>query len=434
MTRYLLTRLALMPLTLVLAQLVLFVILNLAPGRMGDADDPASTAERRASERVFREQFGLDRPMLINTRAWVSREEVVGLLDRAGTGAGAAAARARDAAEAELELGDLGRHAVPHLVEIVASDPPSSPRYALAAAHLALAVGRTPPEGWPAWWAANRAAYEARPLAQLVLDTRFARFWQNVLALDFGRSFIDRTPVLPAIVQRLQVSVVLGLVSILLAYALAIPIGVYSAARAGTPLDLGLTGVMFVLYAAPPFFVATVLLEVFAGGQPFRWFPPAGFASLDHVPRTTLDHLRDVGWHLVLPVLTYTAAVLAALSRYARAGVSEVIRADHVRTARAKGLPELVVLVRHVARNGMIPVLTLLGGLLPALVSGSVVIEVVFGVPGVGLYLYDAINLRDYNAVMGVLVIVSAATIVGTFASDVAVALADPRIRLDAGR
>ncbi len=422
MIRYVLTRLALMPLTLVLAQLLLFVILNLAPGRSGDADDPAGTADRRASERVFREQFGLDKPMLINTRAWTSREEVRVLLDAAAGGD----ARAR--AEAELALSDLGRHAAPHLVTMVDDAAPA--RAAAAREYLALLAGEQP--SWPAWWEAHRAEYEARSLGDLVLDTRFARFWRNVLALDFGRSFIDRTPVLPAIVQRLQVSVVLGLVSILLAYALAIPIGVYSAARAGRPLDVALSGALFVMYAAPPFFVATVLLEVFAGGHPWRLFPAAGFASLDAVPRTAVDHVWDVAWHLVLPVVTYAAAVLAALSRYARAGVAEVIRADHVRTARAKGLPEIVVLVRHVARNGMIPVLTLLGGLLPALVSGSVVIEVVFGVPGVGLYLFDAINLRDYNAVMGVLVIVSAATIVGTFASDIAVALADPRIRLEA--
>lgn len=423
MGQYVLTRLLLMPLTLVLSLLLLFVLLNLAPGQAGDTEDPGAARERRESERAFREQFGLDQPIVLNTRPWTDEPALRALLARVDH------AEPRVRGEAQRELEELTPYAVPQLYAVAQSGeaaPSSEARHAAAA--LAQRFGE------PGWRSIDPAAHVRRSVGTLLLDTRFARFWRNVLALDFGRSFVDRSPVLPGILARLQVSVVLGLVSILLAYALAIPLGVYSAARAGRPLDRALTTLSFVLYAAPSFFVGTVLLEALAAGHPWRLFPAAGFASLDHTPRTLLEHAADVGWHLVLPVATYTAAVLAALSRYARAGVAEVLRADHVRTAYAKGLPELVVLVRHVARNGMIPVLTLLAGLLPALVSGSVVIEVVFGVPGVGLYLYDAINQRDYNVVMGVLVIVSAATIVGTLLSDVAVALADPRVRLGRAR
>lgn len=423
MGQYVLTRLLLMPLTLVLSLLLLFVLLNLAPGQAGDTEDPGAARERRESERAFREQFGLDQPIVLNTRPWTDEPALRVLLARVDH------AEPRVRGEAQRELEELTPFAVPQLYAVAQSGEVSpSPAARHAAAALAQRFGE------PDWRAVDPAAHDRRSASTLLLDTRFARFWRNVLALDFGRSFVDRSPVLPGILARLQVSVVLGLVSILLAYALAIPLGVYSAARAGRPLDRALTTLSFVLYAAPSFFVGTVLLEALAAGHPWRLFPAAGFASLDHTPRTLLEHAADVGWHLVLPVATYTAAVLAALSRYARAGVAEVLRADHVRTAYAKGLPELVVLVRHVARNGMIPVLTLLAGLLPALVSGSVVIEVVFGVPGVGLYLYDAINQRDYNVVMGVLVIVSAATIVGTLLSDVAVALADPRVRLGRAR
>lgn len=423
MGQYVLTRLLLMPLTLVLSLLLLFVLLNLAPGQAGDTEDPGAARERRESERAFREQFGLDQPIVLNTRPWTDEPALRALLERVDH------AEPRVRGEAQRELEELTPYAVPQLYAVAHSgeaSPTSEARHAAAA--LALRFGE------PAWRSLDPAAHDRRSAGTLLLDTRFARFWRNVLALDFGRSFVDRSPVLPGILARLQVSVVLGLVSILLAYALAIPLGVYSAARAGRPLDRALTTLSFVLYAAPSFFVGTVLLEALAAGHPWRLLPAAGFASLDHTPRTLLEHAANVGWHLVLPVATYTAAVLAALSRYARAGVAEVLRADHVRTAYAKGLPELVVLVRHVARNGMIPVLTLLAGLLPALVSGSVVIEVVFGVPGVGLYLYDAINQRDYNVVMGVLVIVSAATVVGTLLSDVAVALADPRVRLGRAR
>ena len=423
MGQYVLTRLLLMPLTLVLSLLLLFVLLNLAPGQAGDTEDPGAARERRESERAFREQFGLDQPIVLNTRPWTDEPALRALLARVDH------AEPRVRGEAQRELEELTPYAVPQLYVVAHSgEAAPSSEASHAAEALALRFGE------PRWRSIDPATHDRRSAGTLLLDTRFARFWRNVLALDFGRSFVDRSPVLPGILARLQVSVVLGLVSILLAYALAIPLGVYSAARAGRPLDRALTTLSFVLYAAPSFFVGTVLLEALAAGHPWRLFPAAGFASLDHTPRTLLEHVADVGWHLVLPVATYTAAVLAALSRYARAGVAEVLRADHVRTAYAKGLPELVVLVRYVARNGMIPVLTLLAGLLPALVSGSVVIEVVFGVPGVGLYLYDAINQRDYNVVMGVLVIVSAATIVGTLLSDVAVALADPRVRLGRAR
>jgi len=403
MGRYIALRLLLMPLTFALALLVLFVVLNIAPGRTSEGE--GSSEAQRESDRVFREQFSLDRPLLFSTRAWTDAADVRALLD----GMRASDPKRRDRAAQAFD--DLGAYALLPLTELV-----PEPDAVFWLANLSKRSAIPPPPTWSSFF----------------LDTRLAKFAENVLTLDFGRSFVDRTPVLPAILARLRISVVLGLMSILLAYALAIPIGVLGAAQPGKPFDLVTTTVLFALNAAPTFFVGTLLLELFAGGRPWRLFPASGFVTLGVGPQTTIDVLRDVTWHLVLPVATYGAATLAALSRYARAGVIDVIRADHVRTARAKGLPEVVVLVKHVARNGMIPLLTLLGGLLPALVSGSVVIEVVFGIPGVGSYLYDAINLRDFNAVMGVLVIVTAATIIGVFLSDIAVALADPRVRLGA--
>jgi peptide/nickel transport system permease protein len=146
---------------------------------------------------------------------------------------------------------------------------------------------------------------------------------------------------------------------------------------------------------------------------------------------TTMQHVKDVAWHLVLPVVTYTSGALAALSRYARTGVIDVIRADYIRTARAKGLSEPVVIIKHAVRNGMIPILTLLGGLLPTLVAGSTVIEVIFNSPGMGQYLFHSINLRDYNAVMAVLLASSVLSLVGILLSDLSYALVDPRISLD---
>lgn len=399
MLRYLAHRLALMPITFALALSVLFVVLNLAPASRGISEE--ASARSREGDRAFREQFGLDRPILWSTRAWTDEGDVRALLDAIERGDAKARARAEEA------LLDLGAYA-------------AEPLARLAAAGDARAKARLVPvvEGLP------------RGPSTVLTDTRLARFLANVLRLDFGRSFIDRTPIWPTLLARLEVSATLASISILLALGLAIPIGLYGAVKEGQLGDKVLTTALFALNAAPSFFVGTMLLELFAAGRPFSWFPAAGFDRVGAGPRTTLEQAIDHAHHLALPVLCYAAATLAALSRYARAGMIEVVNAEHVRTARAKGLPELVVLTRHVARNGLIPLLTVLGGALPALVGGSVVIEVVFGIPGVGSYLYDAIGLRDYNAVMAVLVLVSGATIAGVFLSDLAIALADPRVRL----
>jgi len=223
----------------------------------------------------------------------------------------------------------------------------------------------------------------------------------------------------------------LSLVAVLLAYLIAVPIGILSAVRQNTVTDTVITVMLFVMYSLPTFFTGTVLLKLFSVGDPWALFPTGGFESLDADAMTTLERMKDITWHLVLPVATYTSVALAALSRYARAGVIDVIRADYIRTARAKGLSEPVVILKHAARNGMIPILTLLGSLLPVLVSGSVVIEVVFEIPGMGMYLFESINRRDYNAVMGILLISSVLTLIGILLSDLSYALADPRISLD---
>lgn len=275
------------------------------------------------------------------------------------------------------------------------------------------------------------ALAESGPTAEAVratlLDTRFAAYWRNLARLDFGVSSVSRRPVRDVVAERLGVTVTLSLVSILCAWAIAVPLGVWSAVRVGTRADRVVSVVLFALTSLPSFFVATVLLAVFAGE--LRLFPLGDFASLDP-PASVGGRLADVAWHLALPVATSTAVALAALSRYARVGVLEVLGADHVRAARARGLGERAVLVRHVLRNGVTPLLTLLGGTLPALVSGNVVIEVIFNLPGLGAFLVESIGARDYNAVMAVLLASAALTLVGVLLSDLLAALADPRVEL----
>jgi peptide/nickel transport system permease protein len=287
---------------------------------------------------------------------------------------------------------------------------------------------------WKGWFVDNESTYTYttnEKVSAFFFDTRFAKYWSNLIHLDFGVSTADRRPVFETVLSKLKYSLSLTFTSVILAYAISVPIGVFSAIRQGTKIDGVITVVLFIMYSLPTFFTGTVLLRLLTEGEPVSWFPTGDFQTMTSDPMTTWDHLKDILWHLVLPIATYTSVSLATLSRYARAGVIEVIRADYIRTARAKGLSEPVVIIKHAVRNGMIPILTLLGGLLPALVAGSVVIEVVFNIPGMGQYIFQSINLRDYNAVMAVLLTSSFLALIGILVSDLSYAFVDPRISFD---
>jgi peptide/nickel transport system permease protein len=444
---YLLKRVALLVPTFFFVSLVAFVVLNLAPGAPGDTEGDPSSGNRpceRAADSAFRQQFHLDLPILLNTRPWLSRDDVRALIVTAYDVGGTTPTMAARV-HAKERLGDVGTAMVPQLVSLLDDPDAEVRRLAACTLHGATSEGgfwkkdestheTEVVASWKTWWGTHQTEFEHTPLESmrtLFLETRFAHYWSNLVRLDFGRSSQDQSLVFPTLLSKVKYSVSLALVSVLLAYTIAVPLGVMSAIRQGTPIDVATTVVLFLLFSLPTFFAGTVYLRLFTEGYPFSWFPTGGWESYDGVRRTTLDRIADVAWHLVLPVATYTAGTLAALSRYARTGVIDVIRADYVRTARAKGLAEPVVIVKHAARNGMIPILTLLASLLPVLVGGSVVIEVIFNIPGMGLYLFEGINFRDYNRVMAVLLASSALSLLGILLSDVAYALVDPRITFE---
>ena len=472
-------------------------------------------------------------------------------------------------------------------------------------------------------------------MAITLFDTRFAKYWHNLIRLDFGVSHLDKRPVLDTVISKLKYSITLAVSSVFLIYLISLPLGIWSAVRQNTMADRLVTIVLFMLYSLPSFFTGVILLNLFTVGdapvvkphlvipeietggtvylvnlavislcvlfsivsftlsregfskakyqkwskyglfaatvfllqaipmdpagiggwdsflllcrnavllvavcslaygllnlvrtfqKAFEWnhgmvllilggligglflngsvqggwldalkilplaglfgalaiakriswsgsfsgrlqnniggyvkgffgysilgamlfsfmvlmdngvmklFPNIGFSSLDTESMTTLELIQDVFMHVVLPIVCMSYGGLAALSRYARTGLLDIIRADFIRTARAKGLPEGVVIIKHAARNGMIPILTLMATLLPALIGGSVIIEVIFGIPGMGSYIFESITLRDYNAVMAVLLISSTLTLVGMLISDLSYALVDPRITFD---
>lgn len=480
MKAYIIRRVLLMIPTFFGISLLLFVVLNLAPGRPGSqqASDMGSDArgeQGAESYRIFREQFFLDKPVLLNTRFLLTAEEV---RTEVAIASGVIPKSSADRVRAQEGLEDLGRYAVPHLVPLLDDpdarirdaavyflrrtalrplvrpyDPDPSPEQRALNQAIdreneelrALRVDTSDPEerkqavraAWRRWYQEHRDRFTwsfSERVKIFFTDTRFARYWQNLFRLDFGVSLVTKEPVVSTLVSKLKYSLALSVLSLLLAYAIAIPLGIFSAVSKNSTTDRALTTSLFMLYSLPSFFVATLLLYFLSEGsnvRALRLFPTGGFQSRDFSELTTLGQIGDLLWHITLPIVCLTYGSLAALSRYMRTGMLDVLHADYVRTARAKGLSERVVIGKHALRNGLLPILTLLAGLLPAVLGGSVIVEYIFGIPGMGLWIIDAIYQRDYNVIMGVELFTTVLVLFGLLFTDLSYALADPRIRYE---
>jgi peptide/nickel transport system permease protein len=258
--------------------------------------------------------------------------------------------------------------------------------------------------------------------------------WLTRLArLDFGRSFLpDGKPVLTKIGERLPVTLLLNIVEMLIILAVAVPIGVMSAVRQGSNFDKVTTLFVFIGFATPDFWLALLLMSLF--GAQLGWLPISGLRSLNWEYLTFWGQQLDFVSHLALPIAVATFGGLAGFSRYMRQSMLEVVRQDYVQTARAKGLPEQVVIGKHALRNALLPVVTILGLSLPGLIGGSVIIESIFAIPGMGQLMVQSIYARDYPVVMGNLVVVAVLTLFANLCADIAYGLVDPRIRLGGRR
>ncbi len=253
--------------------------------------------------------------------------------------------------------------------------------------------------------------------------------WLSRLSrLDFGRSFSsDRRPVLDKITERIGITLGLNLMSLIIILVVAIPIGVIAAYRAHSWFDKGTTLLVFFGFAMPTFWLALLLIMFF--GVYLDWLPISGLTSLNFSQFTFWGKIQDLTAHVALPVLVAAFGGLAGMSRYMRGNMLEVIRQDYIITARAKGLPERVVIFKHALRNALLPVITILGLSVPGLIGGSVIFESIFAIPGMGQLFYGAVMARDYPLVMGELVIGAVLTLLGNMLADVGYALVDPRIR-----
>lgn len=267
------------------------------------------------------------------------------------------------------------------------------------------------------------------------IPVQYGLWLGRLLQGELGTSFKDRQPVWDKIRARLPVTIIINVLAIILTYLIAIPLGIYSAVRSGSKFDQLSTLTVFMLYSLPVFWIGTLIIIFFGGGDFFAWFPPGGLRSLDWEPSWPWwQKLSDYAYHLAMPLLCTTYGAFAALSRFMRTSMLENARQDYIRTARAKGVSEPVVILKHMLRNSLIPVITILAGLLPTLIGGSVIIETIFSIPGIGQLGFQSVLARDYPVVIALFAASSFLTILGILLSDIALAWVDPRIHFGKGR
>ena len=259
------------------------------------------------------------------------------------------------------------------------------------------------------------------------LPERYLRWVGRILRADFGRSIRDGRRVSEKILERIPVTLTINASALACILAFGILLGVASAAREGSPFDHGVTLFVFVGYALPTFWVALLALDFF--GVRLGWFPVSGLNALGADRWPVGQQLLDRARHLILPIGVAVFGDLAGFSRYVRSSVLEVLRQDYVRTARAKGLRDRVLLYRHALRNALLPVITLLGLSIPGLIGGSVILESIFAIPGMGRLFFESVMSRDDEVVLGILVLGALLTLMGNLIADIAYSLADPRIR-----
>ena len=482
MLDYLIKRLLILIPTYLGVSLVIWLVMTLAPGEpeaagggpdggMGNVSDLESM---NRNVRLFRRQFNLDRPRFFNTWTGLSADEVEE--DLRVVLAGVNASSPERFKEAKRALDDWAGYAVPPLVQVLErnADAPwvqaLAVRYLRQSAYTYRAVypaGYRPTteerahdkqvdkenrllnapdlqldplatayerghvvKAWQTWFAdrSDRWQWSFGEKTRIFLtDTQFGKYWGNLARGDLGLSVKTKEPVLAMIVRRLKYSMSLAVPAFLAAWIMAIFLGVFSATHHNKPIDQGIGVTLFMLYSIPTF-VAAILLRKWLAVD-LDLFPTEGFESDNAKSElNTWEAFLDVGRHIALPLLCYTYGSLAYISRQARSGMLQVLKADYVRTARAKGLPEKTVIWKHGVRNGMMPIVTLLGTALPVLIAGSVFIETVFNIDGFGKLMVDSILGKDYNVVMGIQLIVAFLTLFGLLLTDLIYAAMDPRI------
>lgn len=255
------------------------------------------------------------------------------------------------------------------------------------------------------------------------LPFQYVKWLWGILQGDFGRSYVSRRPALDMIVERLPATMILSGTSLILGFLGGIPLGIYAALKRGSLFDTLVRLVTVAGNAIPHWWLALIMIIFFS--STLRILPSGGMYTLGD------GSLPDRLWHLVLPATISALGAWLTLSQFLRSEVLEVLRADYVTTARSKGLRERIVMTRHVLRNALMPVVTMMGGALAGLIGGAVLFEYVFSWPGMGRLAVESVYKRDYPLLMALLIISSALVILGNLLADIVYSVVDPRVKLE---
>lgn len=433
----------------------------------------------------FREHYGLTLPVLFNTWPWTSKACILKDLQTLYKGPNASEGLSvKEYNERRIYVGDRARFTMPLLLEI-AQDPTldeglrtlavrffirGGTRQAYLGGGLSdeekaynrkisqdnqllrswellpsdsLEIREKKLQELKSWLQENRQFYRFEPttgekIYSLFLETRFSRYLGRVLALDFGSMRNDPNRlVIKEVTKRFKYSLTLALVPMLITFVLCQCFGLFMALKQNRWQDLSLNVVFLILYATPVFVVAPFLIEKVALNNTFPFsetaIPTSGFTSPDalYEQMTSIERLFDVLQHIALPLVAIMYGSLAAQSRLSRTAVLEVLRKDYVRTARAKGVAPLALLIKHVGRNAGITIVTSIAGSLGVILGGSLIIETIFGINGFGMFFYEAVLNRDYNVIMFSVLAGSFLALIGYLIADIAYTLLDPRVTLE---
>ncbi len=263
------------------------------------------------------------------------------------------------------------------------------------------------------------------------VHVRYMIWIKGVFTGDFGNSTMYSEPVLSVVKERLPISIYFGLIGFTITYIVCIPLGVAKAMRSGSKFDVISSMVVFTGYSIPGWALGGLMLILFGGGTLWEIFPLGGFVSSNFEQMTLLEKTGDLLHHTFLPVVAYLISGFATLTILTKNSVINVLSQDYVRTAYAKGLKNRRIIMRHILRNALIPLATGFGHFLSVLLTGSILIEKIFNIPGIGLLAFDAVIGRDFSVSMGLLVLSSLLLLLGNLITDILYAVADPRIRFE---
>jgi peptide/nickel transport system permease protein len=245
---------------------------------------------------------------------------------------------------------------------------------------------------------------------------------------DLGVSIVDNQPVADVIFENMGISFTISLVSLVLQLLIAIPLGIKCACNQYGKLDYAVTVLTMVGISFPSFFFGSIVIKIFA--VDLGWFPDGGLSSNLSIDASSWERFWDMAWHLVLPMAVLVILNIGSMMRYTRTNTLEVLNADYIRTARAKGLSERKVVYKHVFRNTLIPLVTTLAGILPGLFGGAMITEEIFGIPGIGQKAYQLLQKGDIPFIMSYNMFIAVLTVIGILLTDIMYAVVDPRVKL----